>query len=1165
MSESASTTSPAEEVLVRFVQELDETPDREALVRQYQAAHPALAEQFQAMAAMMQKVDRSRSDAGEQLPEQLGGFRLGRRLAHGGMGEVYEAREERLQRRVAVKIIRRGQISPMYRARFLREQLVLARLHQTHIVPIFAAGEVGTFQYFAMPYIEGAALHHALEVARQQPTSWPGGKTPDLSTLAELYWAGSGPGAAATAPYSGAATAPAATAFPAPRPALSWDYFRSVARVMADVADGLQHAHNEGIIHRDVKPSNIMIETGEKCWIIDFGLAGYLRKLGAEGPSREAADLGPDPGAVSGIIGTPQYMAPEQWTEPPQVDARTDVWGLGATLYELLTLKRAFEGSNPAEIRIQVLSPDPVTSLQGVSGLPADLAAVCLKALQKKPEQRYPTAREFAEDLRRWLRLEPTSVGRARTVRRIFLWAHRNKGWVATIAVALVASLLVAVMAGIHRERMQEGERQALIRQIQSLRHSSHTVGWSDKTWDLARQAAEIRRDDDVRNQAAAALAGLDARSRKHLRHGASAVAWDHEGKRLLMGASKNGTSSLWDSERDEEIRFEHGGRGPVAFRADGTAVQLVANPKDRWSLGLWDVAKRRQIRSFQIPPGAKAEPATALNPVLLAVTGHGAFVAAATSEVDDKGQVVKGHLAAWDSGTGKVLVKTEGKMTALALSPDGALLAAGEEDGRIRLWSLREGKELDPLRSGWMTVHCLAFGRNLHRPEASREAQTPSWLLASGEAGGAVTVWDLRTRQVKSRCYGSHWDVYALAFSPDGMTLASAGRDSPNLWDVGTGRLLLMLGNRDQATDLAFSPDGRRLAVSSDHGVPGRSDVVVVYELDFGRGMQSLRGLVGQIAHVRFSPDGRWLAALSQNWQVAVWDLKENHLLHVFDVPKGLFADNADLCFSPDGNRFAFVTGRQAKMWEVASGRELGSWDLPPGLTDRLAFRSDDKLVLFRMETASGLPPFGQVSWREHPRVSRIRHLTLPKQIKLVAKIEEFKKHVFTAAISPDGSYIVAAGLGGPDGKHRTVRIYDGTTGKEVGTLPLDRTKFEPFLRLDATGKILAYAPADRDQATLVDVPSRKVRGVLPNGPWSLGPGANYWVSSGPAYPAGLTLVRRQDGKPLFRFGIDSGVNAGPFSADGTRLAWDHADGSVTVCDIPAVQRQLAAIGLGW
>jgi len=1178
MNESVPPTDGSEDILAQFVQELAEARDPAEVVAKFQAAHPPMAGQLQAMADMMRKVEGSCPDADTELPPCLGGFRLVRRIAHGGMGEVFEAREERLHRRVAVKIVHRQHFSPVHRFRFLREQWALAQLHQTHIVPIFAAGEQGPFQYFAMPYIEGAALHHALDVARRPGTTSAEGETPKLSKLAGMYLASSGQSGPATAPDLGAQPASDKEAAPAVRRGLSRTYFRSVAQVMADVAEALHHAHRAGIIHRDVKPSNIMIAPDEKCWIIDFGLARYRKQPGAEGPLLDPLELTPDLTAAGGVMGTPRYMAPEQWTDPEKVDARADVWGLGATLYELLTLQPAFRGASEAEVRQEVLTASPAPPRRQVRGLSADLDAICLKALQKLPDRRYATAQDFAEDLRRWLRDEPPSVVRARRWRQLGSWARHNKGWAAAPVLLLLAVLGALVgwsrleqskadvakrETDAVRREADAARRSVLLLEMQQARLSDRKNGWSQQLLHQAGEAAKIFVDDNLRNQTAAALAGLDARRRKHLRHGASAVAWDHDGKRLLMGAAKNGTASLWDSDRDEETLFEHAGEGPVTFLADGTPVQLVADRKDRWSVALWDVGTGRPIQRFEIPPRGKAEAARPLNPVILAMTEDGNFVAAATSEADDEGSAAQGHLAAWESRTGQMLVQAEATVTALSLSPDGRVLAAGDADGRIRFWSLPEGKELEPLRSGRTAVDSLAFGRAPRHAEAGRaEGRTSAWLLATGETGGAVTVWDLQTRQVKSRCQGSSWNVHAVAFSPDGMTLASAGRSDAHLWDVASGRLLLKGWGLDWATAVAFSPNGRQLAVCSDH--PVRGSAVLIYELEPGRGMQLLGGLFGPIAHVRFSPDARWVAALSHSWQVALWDTKENRLLHVLDVPKGYFADNADLCFSPNGRRFAFVTGRQAKVWEVESGRELESWDLPPGLVEMLAFRTNDELVLFRMETLDNQPPLGEVPWREHPRVCRLRHLADPIQAEPVATIRDFNRGVTTAAISRNGSYIVAVGRGGPDGQRQTIRIYDGISGKEVGTLPLNKTDAEPYLRLDTIGKILAYTPANGEQTTLVDVPSGRVRGILPGAPLSLGPGGNYWVSRLPG--PGHTLLRTQDGRSLVMVAIDAEMSTdGSFSPDGRLWAWGHVDGSVTVCDLPAVQRRLAEVGLGW
>ena len=216
--------------------------------------------------------------------------------------------------------------------------------------------------------------------------------------------------------------------------------------------------------------------------------------------------------------------------------------------------------------------------------------------------------------------------------------------------------------------------------------------------------------------------------------------------------------------------------------------------------------------------------------------------------------------------------------------------------------------------------------------------------------------------------------------------------------------------------------------------------------------------------------------------------------------------------------------------MWAVESASELGTWDLPPGLVEMLAFRTNDELVLFRMETVDNQPPFREVPWREHPRVCRLRHLAGPMQVKFVAAIHEdgFNRGVSTAVFSPDGSYIVAVGQGGPDGERRSIRIYDGTSGKEVGTLPVYKTDLEPFLCLDTTGRLLAYTATDGEQTTLVDVPSGRVGVSCEVHSLSLGPGGNYWVSGRPG--PGHTLVRTRDDRSLLMVAIEGeATNCGP------------------------------------
>lgn len=323
------------------------------------------------------------------------------------MGVIYEAVQEPLGRRVAVKVIRRKQISPTARERFLREQKVLARLHQSHIVPIFAAGSEGSRQYFAMPYVQGVPLNRLVGAALEQASTPSSSKTPPLSDLAQAELdrrVSARPSAELDKDTSDAVSqadtnrteerAASVRAESAVRLALSDTYFRSVARVIADAAEAVQHAHDAGILHRDLKPSNLMVDTRGHCWIIDFGLAGFVGgKESTTAPNAERQQFA-EPPAMSEVMGTLQYMAPEQYDQ--RADHRTDVWGLGVTLYELLSLRRAFDGDSRRSLKSSICSRPPTDPRQLVSGVPDDLAKICDKAMKIEPARRYQAADDLS-------------------------------------------------------------------------------------------------------------------------------------------------------------------------------------------------------------------------------------------------------------------------------------------------------------------------------------------------------------------------------------------------------------------------------------------------------------------------------------------------------------------------------------------------------------------------------------------------------------------------------------------------------------------------------------------------------------------------------------------------------------------------------------------------
>jgi WD40 repeat protein len=379
----------------------------------------------------------------------------------------------------------------------------------------------------------------------------------------------------------------------------------------------------------------------------------------------------------------------------------------------------------------------------------------------------------------------------------------------------------------------------------------------------------------------------------------------------------------------------------------------------------------------------------------------------------------------------------------------------------------------------------------------------------------------------------------------------------------VGTGRLLLDVGGLDFVTGMTFSPDGRRLAAVNAQS-PFAPVRAAVWELEPGRGLYRLRGLVGQVAQVRFAPDGRLLAALSHDWQVAAWDTQAGRLLHVLDAPKGDTADNAALAISPDGSRLACATGQEARLWEIGSGRQLCSWPLPPGYADAMTFDpSGQKLLLFRVEPATGEwgPP------EQVPRLCRVRDLLGREPLTPLHQWPDFSRGVFNVVLAPDGGAVVVEGRGGPEGRDRAVTAFDVETGRRLWSKPLEKTFEFAILARDPSGRFLAFAPSNENRSVLADLATGRELDSWGYWPGTLGPGARYSLMVD-QYPSdGCRLHRGAESTPLLTLGIDSLVTSVrfEFSADGDRLAWGSADGVVTVCDLAEVRRRLAEVGLGW
>jgi WD40 repeat protein len=887
--------------------------------------------------------------------------------------------------------------------------------------------------------------------------------------------------------------------------------------------------------------------------ITDFGLAKFVE----DGPGQTLSGA---------IVGTPSYMAPEQAEgKGRDVGPAADVYALGAVLYELLTGRPPFKGASVLDTLELVRTAEPLPPSHLVPGVPRDLETVCLKALARTPARRYPDAGALADDLERFLRGEPIRARPVGAAERLWRWGRRRPAQAGLVAagaaltLTLVAASVLVALANIAKERI--ARREGLVQRLHRVRAGGHGNGWADEADRLTAAAAGLHPDAALRALAADACAGPDARRGPYLENvSATWAAFDPAGQRLLLGGRDDEAgrplegAKLWDPATGHLKVARCAGAGPVAFRRDGKSVLLVAGDGGALFLGGMEAPLPWKQCRFRAPPqglGRWAPSRNELGLPVLALSPGGGHAAAAAA-----GPGSRGCVAAWDTKEGRLLFQAEHHAAALAFAPAGDRLAAGGTRGRVVLWSVPAGRPAGALETGRAAIRCLCFS-----PDGTR--------LAVADSAGAVAVWDMRSRLPVAFCRGPHGEAHALAFNPDGTLLVSGARGRVHLWEADTGRLLLRVRTVGITTALAFAPDGRRFFVGAK--APARA---ALWDLEPDRGIQTLRGLTTEAARVCFSPDGRLLAALAPDGFVALWDLRRGFLRWRQPAPPGSTAGDSALAFRGDGRRLACAAREGAKLWDVETGRERGSWPLPRGIKNALAFHASGALLLFRGE--EGRPPAGagisQTILPPPSLVCRIRDLVGHRPLEPIAEVAEFNRRLLDAAAAPDGATFLIEGIHqSRTGLRRSIRAYDAATGKERWSVPSTRTPHTAALRLDPTGRLLAARTGNhRTRARLLDVTSGQRLGSLDPCPVCLGPGASQWALSfaadGVEEAPGFALRARGEEAPGLVLGRGASRSCPPvFERTGRLLAWCNADGTVCVCHLPRLRERLARVGLGW
>ena len=447
--EAGCERDPIELLAAEFVDRhrAGETPS----IEDYVGEHPELADEIRELFPTIARLEslknarcqspRGLAAAGLPRAARLGGFRILREIGRGGMGIVYEAEDCALKRRVALKVLGANVAgSPIQRERFQHEAEAAARLHHTHIVPVFGTGQEHGVLFYVMQFIDGMSLAEVIERLRAQ-------RAPEAC---EALLAGVAQGSAAEEKergrqgekgkkISGDLSIPRSPCLPLSlSPCLAptasnadlgtWLDWKTTVRVGIQLSEALACAHGQGVLHRDVKGANVLVDRNGQVWIADFGLAKHDGRAGVT--------------ATGNLVGTLRYMAPEQFQG--QTDARSDIYSLGLTLYELVTLQPAFPESREAQL-VQQKTTAPISSPRFIrKDIPRDLETILLKACALEPLHRYQSAAELAEDLRRLQQDRPILARRVWFFERLWRWSRRNR---ATAGLMGLAALLLVALA----------------------------------------------------------------------------------------------------------------------------------------------------------------------------------------------------------------------------------------------------------------------------------------------------------------------------------------------------------------------------------------------------------------------------------------------------------------------------------------------------------------------------------------------------------------------------------------------------------------------------------------------------------------------------------------------------------------------------------------------
>ncbi|MEO8427467.1 MAG: serine/threonine-protein kinase, partial [Verrucomicrobiota bacterium] len=950
-----------------------------------------------------------------RLMGDYGDYELLEEIGRGGMGVVCRARQKSLNRIVAVKLILIGQwAGPAHVERFKAEAEAAARLDHANIVPIYEIGEHDGQHFFSMKLIEGQSL-----------AKW----------LLKTDYSHRSQDKVISNQYS----------------------VSNAARLIAKIARAVHYAHQRRVLHRDLKPTNILIDAHGEPHLTDFGLAKVIER-------------GSSLTHTAAVLGTPSYMAPEQASgKAKQVTTAADIYSLGAILYELLTGRPPFIGETPLETLdlVRESLPAPPRSIQ--PNVDRDLETICLKCLRKEPEGRYGSAEALAEDLERWLDGKPVLARPVTPVERLWLWSRRKPAvalLAATVALLVVATAIGATVMSFRiaaardeARRQAEQNRQQLVRLnvatgVQLLEAGDHFTALPWLAEALRLEGGVLARETSHRMRLHAVLRQCPQLTQLWLHEDFAAfAAFSPEGERVVT-CGYDGVARIWDIRTGQPITppllhtnliMAYGKPSPVLrvrhadWSGDGRRVLTVCN----YSTRIWDaksgepigkvLEEGNEISSAQFSPdGRRVLTASRDRTVQLwdAETGlksgepmqHKSGVNWAVFSPDGRriASASREHGAQiWDASTRQPVgqpLAPRSAMLRVAFSADGTRVVTGANDGVAQVWDTETGRAIGaPMR------HVSEVRSAVFSPDGQR--------VATAASDRSARVWNARTGQPVTLSLNHKALVEVVRFSPDGRSVITGSFDNTaRIWDAQTGvPLMPPLPHNNVVSEVAFHPDGRRVLTVS------RDGAIRLWTLPTHDRTLKSADMSGQRA-LAFSPDASLALCVNDRNEPRVWHLPSRRTV---TEPLARDTQIQFAAFTPNGRRVLLVdTNQTHRVWNLSAGQlALPEWKANTCETAPVFALDDARLVA--IEGATNVCVYATSGGDGATR----------KTINEVA--------VTTLAFSADGR-LFATGC-----QDLRARIWDAATGQPVGPTLLHDAELS-YLSFSTGGEWLASASHD-------------------------------------------------------------------------------------------------------